>query len=59
MALQSVAPDGASTSNSIRRPSATIAFVLIAQIQFLATLSLVSRTGATDSNVSSFANNVR
>eukprot|EP00903_Cladosiphon_okamuranus_P009469 g9024.t1 len=46
--------------SSLRRPSATLAFVVIAQIQFLATLSLVSRTGgAIDSRVSSFAENLR
>lgn len=36
-----------------------MAFVLIAQIQFLATLSLVSNTGAEDSSLTSFTENLR
>lgn len=36
---------GVNTSASVRQPSSTLAFVLIAQIQFLATLALVDNTG--------------
>lgn len=50
---------GATNSASIRQPSATMAIVLVAQIQFLATLSLVDNTGAEDSTVSAFADNLR
>lgn len=50
---------GATSTASVRRPSATLAFVLIAQIQFLATLSLVDNTGARDSTLSDFADNLR
>lgn len=50
---------GAQSTASVRQPSATIAFVLIAQIQFLATLSLVDNMGAEDSTLSDFADNLR
>lgn len=46
-------------SASIRQPSATMAVVLVAQIQFLATLSLVDNTGAEESTLSDFAENLR
>ncbi|CAM9250711.1 unnamed protein product [Hapterophycus canaliculatus] len=46
-------------SASIRQPSATMAVVLVTQIQFLATLSLVDNTGTEESTVSDFADNLR
>lgn len=39
----------AETAIRLRAPSATLAMVLVGQIQFLATLSLVDNTGAVDS----------
>ncbi|CAN0101373.1 unnamed protein product, partial [Scytosiphon promiscuus] len=50
---------GTLNSASIRQPSATMAVVLVAQIQFLATLSLVDNTGAEDSTLSDFTENLR
>eukprot|EP00903_Cladosiphon_okamuranus_P012907 g12051.t1 len=52
-------PAGAQNTPSVRQPSATVAFVLVAQIQFLATLSLVDSTGAEDSTLSGFTENLR
>ena len=46
-------------SSSVRAPSATMAVVLVGQIQFLATLSLVEPTGNEDSWVLDFAENLR
>jgi len=46
-------------ASGMRQPSATLAFVLTAQIQFLATLSLVASIRARDSSLSSFAKNLR
>lgn len=46
-------------SASIRLPSATLAFVLVAQIQFLATLSLVDKTDGETSTFFEFAENLR
>lgn len=50
---------GVQSAASVRRPSATLTFVLIAQVQFLATLSLVDNTGAKDSTLAGFAEKLR
>ncbi|CAM9800080.1 unnamed protein product [Ectocarpus fasciculatus] len=44
---------------SVRAPSVTIAVLLITQIQFLATLSLVDSTGAEDSLLAELTRNLR
>ncbi|CAM9575765.1 unnamed protein product [Ectocarpus sp. 8 AP-2014] len=44
---------------SVRAPSVTIAVLLLTQIQFLATLSLVDSTGAEDSLLSELTQNLR
>ncbi|CAM9590962.1 unnamed protein product, partial [Ectocarpus sp. 13 AM-2016] len=49
----------AATQSTCRSPSATMAFVLTSQIQFLATLSFVDTTGAEDSAFSDLTNNLR
>lgn len=54
-----VNPVDARSAASVRQPSATLAFVLIAQVQFLATLSLVDNTGAGESTLSGFTDNLR
>ncbi|CAN0463533.1 unnamed protein product, partial [Ectocarpus sp. 12 AP-2014] len=46
-------------NSSIRRPATTMAIMVVGQLQFLATLSLVSNTGTGDSELSDFANNLR
>lgn len=46
-------------SSSVRAPSATLALVIIGQIQFLAMLSLVDSTGVEDSWVLDFAHHLR
>lgn len=43
-----------SQNASKRRPSATVAFILMTQLQFLATLSLVDATVAEDAWLSDF-----
>lgn len=45
--------------SSIRTPSATLALLVVSQIQFLATLSLVDSTGAEDSLFLKFAGILR
>ncbi|CAB1096724.1 unnamed protein product [Ectocarpus sp. CCAP 1310/34] len=49
----------AATQSTCRSPSATMAFVLTSQIQFLATLSFVDTTGAEESAFSDLTNNLR
>ncbi|CAN0416896.1 unnamed protein product, partial [Laminaria digitata] len=46
-------------SATLRAPSATMALVLMGQMQFLATLSLVDSTGAEDSWILEFAKHLR
>ena len=55
------AADAATTPGaaSVRPPSVTLAILLITQIQFLATLSLVDSTGANDSLLSELVRNLR
>ena len=47
------------SSSRVRAPSATMSLVLVGQIQFLATLSLVESTGADDSWILDFAKHLR
>lgn len=49
----------ATNSASIRKPSATLAFVVMSQIQFLATLSLVDYTVEENSWLSDFSSGLR
>eukprot|EP00903_Cladosiphon_okamuranus_P017681 g16281.t1 len=50
---------GETNTASVRQPSATVAVMLIAQVQFLATLSLVDNMGAEKSALADFAENLR
>lgn len=45
--------------STLRSPSATIGFLLMAQMQFLATLSLVPSVGNSESLLSAFVDNLR
>ena len=49
----------AAAHGTIRSPSATMAFVLTSQLQFLATLSFVDDTGVEGSALSGLTNNLR
>lgn len=49
----------ATNSVSIRQPSATLAFVVMSQVQFLATLSLVDYTVSNDNLLAGFATGLR
>lgn len=60
MALASETGDGEARRHvSNRRPSATLAFVLMTQLQFLATLSLVDYTVAEDNWLADFVVGLR
>lgn len=54
--FRSPPPPGDST---FRSPSASIGFLLMAQLQFLATLSLVPSVGDSESLLSAFVDNLR